>query len=300
MPISLPALNRRQFLGASAAGAAAFCLAGESLARDPQTDPNRFALLADTHIDGNRDTIARGVNMFQNLHKTCAEIQALPELPAAVLIGGDCAYLKGTSEDYANLMELIKPVRESGLPVHMAMGNHDNRERFWAAAGAADRDARLPERHALMLDAPHANLFLLDSLDVTNKTPGVLGETQLQWLTGALDAAADKPAIVMLHHNPDSRPEPSGLTDTAALFAAILPRRNVKALVFGHSHNWSLGVQDGLHLINLPPVAYVFGADKPNGWVNARLTANSMKLELRTLDATHPLHGQQTDLAWRT
>jgi hypothetical protein len=27
--------------------------------------------------------------------------------------------------------DLLGPLREQGLPIHIALGNHDNRERFW-------------------------------------------------------------------------------------------------------------------------------------------------------------------------
>lgn len=300
MPISLPALNRRRFFQTTAMGAAALCLGQDGRGDDARTDPRRFALLADTHVAGDRATEARGVNMFENLQRVCAEIRSLVRQPAAMLIDGDCAYTTGTREDYATLMELIRPVREAGLPVHLALGNHDHRERFWEAAGQADREAsQLPEKHVLLLPTPEANWFLLDSLDATNKTPGVLGEPQLSWLAETLDAAKDKPALVMVHHNPDTRPQPSGLTDTAALLGVLTPRRHVKALFFGHTHVWDVREQDGLHLVNLPPVAYVFAREKPNGWVDCQLSAAGAKLQLHCLDPEHAKHGQQMDLAWR-
>jgi hypothetical protein len=55
--------------------------------------------------------------------------------------------------------------------------------------------------------------YLLDSLDVTNKTPGTLGAEQLEWLEKSLKAAADRPALVMVHHNP----QPAGLGKVSGL-----------------------------------------------------------------------------------
>jgi 3',5'-cyclic AMP phosphodiesterase CpdA len=300
MPITLKAISRRRFLVTSVAGAAAVCSVRGAVGKERPADPNRFALLADTHVAGDRLAVARGINMADHLQAVGREILAAEAAPAGVLIGGDCAYTSGTSEDYGVLMDLLRPLREQGSPVHLALGNHDHRERFWQAAGEADRQASLvEEKHVLKVAAPLANWFILDSLDVTNKTPGTLGDHQLKWLAGALDQAADKPALVMVHHNPDEKPKTTGLTDTGRLFEVLLPRRHVKAVFFGHTHVWQTGERDGLHFVNLPPTAYVFSAGKPSAWVDARLTGNGMTLELRCVDAQHPQHGQRVDLNWR-
>ena len=198
-----------------------------------------------------------------------------------------------------NRVNTLQPLRKAGVPVHMAMGNHDQRANFWKAFSPAEGAKMLvDQRQVSIVPSPRANWFVLDSLDVTNKTPGVCGEKQLAWLSQALDQHAEKPAIVMVHHNPDEREQPSGLVDTAALYAALESRKHVKALFFGHTHNWSVTERKGLHLINLPPTAYVFGEGKPNGWVDVQLLEGGMKLQLHCLDANHALHKKTHDLRW--
>jgi 3',5'-cyclic AMP phosphodiesterase CpdA len=132
-------------------------------------------------------------------------------------------------------------------------------------------------------------------------TPGVLGEKQRQWLIEALDARKDRPAIVVCHHNPQFEVvgKASGLVDTAELFAALVPRKQVKAVVFGHTHHWDVQQRDGIHLINLPPVGYIFRAGDPAGWVDVRLAEKGATLELRSLDPAHPAHAKRTELQWR-
>ncbi|MEI9897932.1 MAG: metallophosphoesterase [Chthoniobacter sp.] len=99
----------------------------------------------------------------------------------------------------------------------------------------------LASRRVSIVEAGHANWFMLDSLDVTNQTPGRLGDEQRAWLAKALDARADKPALVMVHHNPVfADGNKTGLLDTAELIAILAPRRHVKALLFGHTHTWRL------------------------------------------------------------
>ena len=75
----------------------------------------------------------------------------------------------------------------------------------------------------------------------------------------------------------------------------------MKAYVFGHTHDWQV-TQDasGIHLINLPPVAYVFTPGKPSGWIHASFRDDGARLEMRCIDPTHPAHGNVTELTWRS
>ena len=105
---------------------------------------------------------------------------------------------------------------------------------------------------------------------------------------------------MLVHHNPGQVDNSSGLQDTQALLDVLRPRKQVKAWIYGHTHLWEVKQDEsGIHLVNLPPVAYVFKAGNPSGWVHATLARDGMKLELRSLDAKHPAHGQVVDLKWR-
>jgi 3',5'-cyclic AMP phosphodiesterase CpdA len=152
-----------------------------------------------------------------------------------------------------------------------------------------------------LLRSSRANWFVLDSLEKTLATPGLIGEAQLDWLAHALDDNKRKPALVVVHHNlNDNSGKPGGLKDGDKLLEIIRPRKHVKALLYGHSHYWEVKQDSsGIHLINLPPTAYVFTEGKPNGWVHASLQSKGMQLELRCLDASHPQHGETHDLKWR-
>ncbi len=69
------------------------------------------------------------------------------------------------------------------MPVHLALGNHDNRERFWEALPEEKAAQRpLADRQVALLRTPRANWFVLDSLEKTLSTPGLLGQEQLDWL----------------------------------------------------------------------------------------------------------------------
>src|SRR5205085_5467308 len=151
-------------------------------------------------------------------------------------------------------------------------------------------------------ETPLANWYLLDSLDKTNVTPGRLGSEQLEWLKKALDARTNKPAIIFGHHHPDfaTSVPVGGLLDTQALFDVLGPRKQVKAYIFGHTHHWELAQRDGIHLINLPPVAYVFQPKDPSGWVDVSLSKDGAVLAFYSLDTAHPAHGKKHELTWRS
>ncbi len=305
MPVHALPLSRRSFLTGTVAGTASLAMLQPTWAADSANNPNFLALLSDTHIPNTPDVTARDTNMTRNLKQVVRELVALKSKPAGVIINGDCAYLKGLAEDYANLANCVAPIVESGLPLHLTMGNHDDRSPLYAAlAGQKPERPLVDSKHVSVLETPHANLFLLDTLTEVNVVTGKLGSAQRQWLAQALDAHADKPAIIVAHHNPQFAPPAegarwTGMQDTAEFFDLITSRQQVKAYIFGHSHNWSVTKSGDLHLINLPPVAYVFGEGKPNGWVQAELHTDGVSLQLHTISAAHPQNGEQVHLAWR-
>jgi 3',5'-cyclic-AMP phosphodiesterase len=307
MPISLPPLSRRGFLSTTLAGTAAALLGRSSFGAEKEIDPNRIFLFSDIHIAADRAASERKTVMFKNLEQACAEILAEEKRASGVLINGDCAYHTGEAGDYATLLDALKPVREGGFPVHLAMGNHDRRDNLWQAF-AVKEDARgaVQGRHISVIKTPRANVVMLDSLDKTNLTPGVLGEAQLEWLSKTLDAAADKATIVFVHHHPQDKPKPgetgrvAGITDSEAFLKVVLPRKQVKLLVYGHTHNWEVTRRDDLHCVNLPPVAYVFKEGKPNGWVDLQLQDSGATLQLHCLKKDHAQHLQKVELSWRS
>lgn len=301
MPIHLPPQTRRQFLKQVLAAGTGLAL-GPELVGAAQADENSWALLSDTHLAADRKLLFRGVNMAEHFEKVSAELLALPKRPAGVFINGDCAYSSGQKEDYALLSQLLKPIREQQLPVHLALGNHDNRERFWDALAEEKAAPRpLADRQVGLLRCARANWFILDSLETTLSTPGLLGKEQLAWLARTLDANPETPALVLIHHNPGLEGGNMGLKDTLALLEVIRARKQVKAYIYGHTHHWSID-QDGsgIHFINLPPVGYVFQEGEPSGWVHANLGDHGMTVELRCVNPAHKAHGQQFNLRWRT
>jgi 3',5'-cyclic-AMP phosphodiesterase len=230
MPIHLPPISRRKFLIRSVVAGAGLALSRTVFAVDKKIDEDFWVLFSDTHIAADRAKIVRDVNMADHLATVSRELLALPERPAGVFVIGDCAWNSGEKDDYATFTNLLEPIRRAQMAVHLALGNHDNRERFWDALEEEKAAKRpLADRQAALLQTPRVNWFILDSLEKTLVTPGLIGADQLDWLARSLDANSNKPAVILVHHNLDSGEKSIGLRDTEELFKVLRPRKQAKA-----------------------------------------------------------------------
>lgn len=297
MPLHLPPLSRRQFLVAAGGGILAW---NQTLAAERAADPHRWFLTADTHIAADRNRIHNKVNLAEHLSRVVADALKLDPRPAGLILNGDAALTSGLPGDYATLVELLGPLTKA-IPTHITLGNHDDRDHFRVGILRGLGKSPLESHHVAVIELPRANWFLLDSLDQVNKTPGLLGKNQLEWLAKVLDSRADKPALIVIHHDPrwpgDMR-TPS-LIDSDDFYAVLTPRKQVKAVFCGHTHVWRRDQRDGIHLVNLPPVAYVFKEGLPSGWVDVRLREAGATLQLHALDQ-HPKDGEVVELTWRS
>src|SRR5882762_6825362 len=133
MPISLPPISRRQFLSSSLAAGAGLVASPNLFASPKRTDENSWALLSDIHLAADRAQLGRGINMSDHFTTVSREVISLPKRPAGVFINGDCAFNSGEKGDYARVAELLEPIRKEQMTVHLSLGNHDHRERFWEA-----------------------------------------------------------------------------------------------------------------------------------------------------------------------
>jgi Icc protein len=255
----------------------------------------RWVLLADTHIPEDIGDNYRGFYPYQNLQKAIAKI--LSDLPDGVVIAGDLARLEGKLGDYVNIKKLLTPLSEK-RPVYMAIGNHDNRENFLKVF---DKIAGVRQsvggKHVVVVNKPPVRMIILDSLFYVNKAPGLLGKAQRQWLENYLRNCDDTPTILCFHHTLGDGD--GDLLDVPRLFDLIKPVRKVKAILYGHSHEYGFSEFEGIHLINLPAMGYNFSETEPLGWVEARLTAKGGDFTLHVVAGNKAEDGSIKKLGWR-
>ena len=312
MPIVLPPIARRQFVKRSLALGGTAMMMPRALAvanrGGAELDPNRVALLADTHISADRKRVYPGtkwpgspvnesehesVNMADCLAQAAEGVIALNPRPAHLIVNGDCALSNGKVAEYKEFLRLVEPIRAAGVSVHVTIGNHDHRENLWKLLPFLKQEHMGVQ--AGVIELPHANFVLLDS-----GRKGALGDKQLHWLAKQLDERADKPALIFGHFNPfpnrGVRPI-RGMRDGASLLKLLAQRKHARAYVYGHTHEWQYARRDHLHLINQPAVSYYFGKGHAHGWVDMKLTETSADLELHCINRKHKQHGDRRKIS---
>lgn len=300
MPVHLTSQTRRQFIGTL--GVALVAGAGRGFA-DERTEDDLVYLLNDTHV-GEKHPPSSPVPT--HLRQVVTELVERERKPAAVLINGDLALKDGQPGDYRHFAELIAPLGRAKVNTHLTLGNHDHRETFYKVMKEQRPESPPVEsRHISVVQTRHANFFLLDSLQKTMVTQGTIGPQQREWLTKALDAHTDRPAIIVTHHNPrlggDPLHFPGGLIDSKQLWEILASRRHVKAYVHGHIHDRSVAEHRGIHILNTPATSYVADPKtSTTGWTLARFTPDGVTLTTRTTDDSHPWNGQTNSLKWRS
>jgi 3',5'-cyclic-AMP phosphodiesterase len=250
------------------------------------------------------EKVARSIQADDGFREARKQILALPVRPSGLLIAGDCTNL-GRPVDYAALHELLRPLEKARITVRLAVGNHDIRENLKAAfpkqkfLPITSDDGKPVAKLASIWETPKANFFFLDSAIKRGTSAGEIGRPQLAWLAKELDARPDKPAIIVAHHHPDPLGKLSGFSDAMAFFNVVLPRKQVKAYIFGHTHRWGVTEISGVHFINLPTTAWVVDSTWPRGFATLRLRPDGATLTLHTLDRKDARDGQKSELAWR-
>lgn len=294
-------LDRRSFLAGSAAGFMTLSARGDEPG-DKSVDEDLVFLLNDTHI-GEKHPPDSPVP--SHLKQVVAEILQQRKKPAAVIINGDLALTDGQPDDYVHFAKLIAPLQSANVAIHVTLGNHDNRDAFYSVMKQQRVEKPFVEsRHISVVTTPNANFFLLDSLKETMVTQGTIGKQQLSWLTKALDDRADRPAIIVAHHNPRLGGDPNhfsgGLIDSSKLWDILKDRLHVKAYIHGHIHDRTNAQHEGIHILNTPATSYVANKQlSTTGWTVARLSPTGIQLTTQTNDASHPWNGDRQSLLYR-
>jgi 3',5'-cyclic-AMP phosphodiesterase len=174
------------------------------------------------------------IDTAAHLARAVAELNALTPMPDVTVITGDLTD-HGSAEEYANLRELLAPLR---MPYFLIPGNHDSREALRETFADHGYFPATGFLHYAVEDYK-LRIVALDTL-VDGLHHGFLDEGQLGWLDATLGAQPAKPTLVMLHHPPFA----TGIEhmDRAALrepekFAEIVARHpQIERILCGHMH----------------------------------------------------------------
>ena len=285
-------LNRRQLIREGLALAAGVVTLGpDRVLGEDRDECTRWAFLSDTHVAPEPDHRYRGFCPYRNLQEIVGQIAYNP--PHGVIITGDLAWKNGETKSYENLRTLLAPMITQ-RPVCLGLGNHDDRIDFsWVFGRPLDNGRTVPDKHIAATVAGPMRLIVLDSL-LVDRAEGLLGQSQRTWLKAFLDASDDRPTILFFHHRPKI-----DLLDTPRLFEIIRPMTKVKAIIYGHSHEFRFSEYNGIHMINLPATGFNMSGSQPVGWVEARLMEKTGEFTLHALIGNRKMDGCSERLRWR-
>ena len=244
-------VNRRKFLGGSAGAIALLALGkGAGFLRGEAERPVHMALLSDTHVPADPKNEYRKFLPWENL-KTVVP-QVIGARPEGVILNGDAARLTGELADYEAVKQLLVSLAER-TPIYLGLGNHDDRDNFFKVFDhPLGERQKVAGKHVLVIERPLVRLILLDSLLYVNKAAGLLGKSQREWLGTFLENSDARATILFVHHTLGDGD--GDLLDVERFFEVIRPHKKVKAVIYGHSHKYAFGQEDGIHLVNLPAV----------------------------------------------
>jgi 3',5'-cyclic-AMP phosphodiesterase len=156
-----------------------------------------------------------------------------PNRPDVLLITGDLVD-RGDAESYARFAEAISTC---AFPVHMALGNHDQRDNFWAQFPHVPNAAGFVQ---YAVDLPGFRVLVVDTLE-EGRHGGAFCAVRAAWLKAKLAEAPDVPTIIAMHHPPVELGIEWMNTDNkepwvARFAAAIEGADQVKAILCGHVH----------------------------------------------------------------
>jgi Icc protein len=214
-----------------------------------------LAQVSDLHIDGGEERTARA-------ERVMGYLAALPRPVDAVLVTGDVAD-HGQPAEYETARELLG----GPAPVLACPGNHDRRASFRRVL-LGDPGGEGPVNQVHRLDG--VTVLLCDST-VPGQDGGYLDDQTIGWLDAALAAAADRPALVAMHHPPVALGVPfiDGIRQAGGGRLADVVRRHdhVVAVLCGHAHTAASTWFAGRQLLVAPGVAstLLLPAERPTG-----------------------------------
>lgn len=225
--------------------------------------PFTFLHITDLHVTPEGAPPLYGLDPGERLAAAVADIGARHG-PGAVtpaeflVVTGDLTH-HGEAAAYARLAALLAPLP---MPVHLLLGNHDDRAAFAAAFPAAPRDGAGFVQQAL--ETP-AGLFLMLDTNEPGTHAGRLCAARLQWL-GARLAESEGDVLLFLHHPPHrvgiARMDLIPLLDADALWQVLAPHASrIRHIFHGHLHRPLAGSWRGIPFSSLRGTSHQVGLD---------------------------------------
>lgn len=210
----------------------------------------RVLQITDPHLMADSSGTLLGVRTRASLEAVIECAREYGPAPDLLLATGDLA--QDASE--AAYHEFARQVSVFGCPQSWIAGNHDHSERLARVAlryQAAGRHLLVGDWQVVMLDS-----------SVPGKVHGHVSDEELGFLTEALSACPDRPALVCLHHHPiEIEAEwmhAIGVDNRDAFWSVIDRFPQVRAVLWGHIHQELDQCRGNVRLLATPSTCIQF------------------------------------------
>jgi Icc protein len=227
----------------------------------------RILQITDTHLHAHREARMRGLNTYETFKAIIDRVENGVRKPDAVLATGDLVQDE-TRQGYDRFRKLVEKL---DVPVHCLPGNHDSPDIM------ADVLSHPPFQYCGQASYGRWRLIMLNTV-VRWDDGGRLDNEQLQFLDAALAACSEQFALVAMHHHPVPMGshwlDGIGLRNADEFFAILDRHAHVRCITWGHVHQASERMRNGVTLLSSPstcsqflPDSDVFRLDlKPPGY----------------------------------
>lgn len=219
----------------------------------------KFVVMSDLHVMPEGETSVT-LDTGQRLEQAADAVIARYADVDFCIIAGDLVDA-GQSAAYERLKAVLARLP---IPVHITLGNHDDRPTFLSVFG--DGFAGETGKVDKVVDAGGYRIVLLDSSE-PGRVDGVLTNAQIAWLRQRLAEALDRPVIVILHHNANALHIESDnirILEPDAFIAALKTHPDIRQVIAGHVHLTSTATWHGLPFTTLAGGHYSVSIDQPN------------------------------------
>ena len=189
----------------------------------------KFIIMSDLHLVPEGETSIT-LDTSARLEEAVDAVLARHADADFCILAGDLAD-HGEAAAYSRLKNIIARLP---IPVHITLGNHDNRPVFLDVFGAhlAAETGKVDK----IIDAKGYRIIVLDSSE-PGCVDGVLEPVQIDWLRARLAEAMDRPVIVVLHHNANAlhiEADSIRLLEPDAFIDALKTHPDIRQIIAGH------------------------------------------------------------------
>ena len=212
----------------------------------------KIVQISDIHL-GRPGELVWGLDPGQRFQACLDDIRTYHRDAAFVVITGDLAE-RGEVAAYETLEARLA---DFPLPVHLMIGNHDDRANFQRVFPQVPRDGHGFVQYRT--SAQQRQFLFLDTCASPDTSAGAYCERRCVWLEAELRAAPDQAVYLFMHHPPFDIGHP--LMDAIKLrdpegFVRAIDGFPIRHIFFGHAHRPVSGQWRGIGFSAVPGTSH--------------------------------------------